>query len=214
MPPRLLPSLPGHQSATSSCLYTQATPPYSVQHHSQAAGNADTRHSIRLDCLAHSCRTAHNDGLGSASLTKRYDMRLFKSAPVQTLIIQTWSRFPFPAALRRWIQWTISPKFIVGVVAVVFDSEGRLLLLRHTYKRKHPWGLPGGGMGYGETTEETVLRELGEEAGVRGEVISLLGIRTDRQRRLIDVFYLCRAQSQDFRPNPEVSAYAYFPLDA
>jgi ADP-ribose pyrophosphatase YjhB (NUDIX family) len=141
-------------------------------------------------------------------------MRLLKSRPVQTLIVQTWGRAPFPAWLRRVIQWTISPKFLIGVVALVFDAEGRLLLLRHTYKRRYPWGFPGGGLGYGETTEEAVRRELREEAGVEGTVVRLLGIRTDQARRLIDVFYLCKATHQDFQPNPEVSTFAYFPLDA
>jgi hypothetical protein len=28
------------------------------------------------------------------------------------------------------------------------------------------------------------------------------------------VFYLCRARRQAFRPNPEISAYGYFALDA
>lgn len=141
-------------------------------------------------------------------------MRLLKSDFAKTLVVQTWGRFPFPRPVRRLIQWVLSPKFIVGVVAVVFDQQGRLLLLRHTYKRKYPWGLPGGGMDHGETTEQTALRELREEAGVDAVIVRLLGVRTDRARRLIDVFYLCRARRQHFHPNPEISAYGYFALDA
>jgi 8-oxo-dGTP pyrophosphatase MutT (NUDIX family) len=141
-------------------------------------------------------------------------MQLLKSEFAKTLLVQTWGRFPFPRPVRRLIQWTLSPKFIVGVVAVVFDEQGRLLLLQHTYKHKYPWGFPGGGMDYGETTEQTALRELREEAGIEGSIVRLLGIRTDRTRRLIDVFYLCRARRQAFQPNAEISAYGYFALDA
>jgi ADP-ribose pyrophosphatase YjhB (NUDIX family) len=141
-------------------------------------------------------------------------MQLLKSDFVKTLVVQTWGRFPFPRPVRRLIQWVLSPKFIVGVVAVVFDEQGRLLLLRHTYKRKYPWGPPGGGMDYGETTEQTALRELREEAGVDAAIVRLLGVRTDRARRLIDVFYLCRPRRQAFQPNPEISDYGYFALDA
>ena len=137
-----------------------------------------------------------------------------QSRLIQTLIVQTWGHLPFPRAVRAAIQWVLSPKFIVGVVALVFDDAGRVLLLRHTYKRQYPWGLPGGGKHYNESTEETALRELREEAGVEGEVVSLLGVRSEGRRRLIDVFYLCRAHRQDFHPNPEVSAYGYFAPDA
>jgi hypothetical protein len=49
---------------------------------------------------------------------------------------------------------------------------------------------------------------------VEGTIVRLLGVRTDRTRRLIDVFYLCRAHQQNFQPNPEISAYGYFALDA
>jgi ADP-ribose pyrophosphatase YjhB (NUDIX family) len=69
-------------------------------------------------------------------------------------------------------------------------------------------------MDHGETTEQTALRELREEAGVDAAIVRLLGVRTDRARRLIDVFYLCRARRQSFQPNPEISAFGYFTLDA
>jgi ADP-ribose pyrophosphatase YjhB (NUDIX family) len=140
-------------------------------------------------------------------------MSILKSRPVETILVRAWG-LPFPRPLRRAIQWMLSPKFIVGVVALVFDDAGRLLLLRHTYKHRYPWGLPGGGMDYGETTEQAALRELREEAGVDGEIVKLLGIRTDRKRRLIDAFYLCRARAQHFHPSPEIAEFGYFPLTA
>ena len=37
------------------------------------------------------------------------------------------------------------------------------------------WELPGGGMAPGETAEETVVREVQEETGVRVEIVELLG---------------------------------------
>jgi ADP-ribose pyrophosphatase YjhB (NUDIX family) len=140
-------------------------------------------------------------------------MAILKSTLVQTVLVRAWG-LPLPRPLRRAVQWVLSPKFIVGVVALVFDDAGRLLLLRHTYKHRYPWGLPGGGMDYGETTEQAALRELREEAGVEGEIVKLLGIRTDRKRRLIDAFYLCRAGDQHFQPSPEIAEFGYFPITA
>ena len=52
----------------------------------------------------------------------------------------------------------------LGVRGVATDSEGRVLLVRHTYL--HGWWLPGGGVDKGETTQAAVVRELREEAGL------------------------------------------------
>ncbi|MDP1631170.1 MAG: NUDIX domain-containing protein [Caulobacter sp.] len=53
----------------------------------------------------------------------------------------------------------------LGVRAVVFDGEGRVLLIEHSYTPG--WYLPGGGVERGETAELSVIRELQEEAGIQ-----------------------------------------------
>ena len=57
------------------------------------------------------------------------------------------------------------PKFLVGVLAVIFDDRGRVLLLKHTYRPDYPWGLPGGWLRAGEGAAEGIERELLEETG-------------------------------------------------
>ncbi len=52
----------------------------------------------------------------------------------------------------------------LGVRAVATDAQGRVLLVRHTYLAG--WWLPGGGVDKGETTQDAVVRELREEAGL------------------------------------------------
>ena len=66
----------------------------------------------------------------------------------------------------------------LGVDAAVFDDAGRVLLIQR--KDNGRWALPGGIAEIGSTPAEAVLRELWEEAGLRGEVARLLGIFDNR----------------------------------
>jgi 8-oxo-dGTP pyrophosphatase MutT (NUDIX family) len=50
--------------------------------------------------------------------------------------------------------------------AVVVDPASRVLLVHLTFPRWRGWVTPGGGMDPGETTAESVARELREEAGL------------------------------------------------
>lgn len=53
----------------------------------------------------------------------------------------------------------------VGVRVMVFDDQGRVLLIEHSYTPG--WHFPGGGVERGESAEIAAARELEEEAGVR-----------------------------------------------
>lgn len=65
-------------------------------------------------------------------------------------------------------------KTAIGVEAVVFDARGDMLLVRR--KDNAHWAIPGGIAEIGQTPAEAALRELWEEAGLRGEVRRLLGV--------------------------------------
>jgi ADP-ribose pyrophosphatase YjhB (NUDIX family) len=50
------------------------------------------------------------------------------------------------------------------VRAIVLDADGRVCLVRHTYKEG--WYLPGGGVKTGESLADAMSRELVEETGI------------------------------------------------
>jgi len=57
------------------------------------------------------------------------------------------------------------PVILVGSVVIILDENKRVLLQQRT----HPygvWGLPGGLMELGESSEETAIREVKEETGL------------------------------------------------
>lgn len=54
--------------------------------------------------------------------------------------------------------------------------RGKILLLYKNYKKRYDgWVLPKGTMEAGETNEDTAIREVKEEAGVTGSIVSYIG---------------------------------------
>lgn len=84
------------------------------------------------------------------------------------------------------------PLILVGAVAVITDSRGRILM----QKRRFPegmWGIPGGLMELGESAEETVKREVFEETGLTLGQLRLINVYSGPQNYVIakngDEFY-------------------------
>lgn len=63
----------------------------------------------------------------------------------------------------------------IGAACAIFDDDGRVLLVHHTYGRLN-WELPGGVAEPGEAPDEAAKRELLEETSLRAEVEALTGV--------------------------------------
>src|SRR4051812_16996154 len=66
------------------------------------------------------------------------------------------------------------PLILVAAGVLICNAAGELLLQRRTDDRL--WGIPGGSMELGETTEETARREVQEETGLTVGDVRLFGV--------------------------------------
>ena len=70
------------------------------------------------------------------------------------------------------------------VVHAIVEKDGKILLVKRAgdLLESGKWGLPGGFLNRDETAPQGVLRELKEETGWEGEVISWFRINTNPNR--------------------------------
>jgi len=71
------------------------------------------------------------------------------------------------------------PLLLIGSAVLVLDNHNRLLMMRRSDSGN--WGIPGGAMELGETTEETARRELLEETGLEAGELTLFGIFSGKE---------------------------------
>jgi len=101
------------------------------------------------------------------------------------------------------------PKFRAAVAAMIFDEQGRILLFKHTY-RKYEWGIPAGGLEYGEQPENAIVREFFEETGIQIKVEKLLLAESSIDDHNISLIFLCNIESGIFKESSEISEMKYF----
>jgi ADP-ribose pyrophosphatase YjhB (NUDIX family) len=129
---------------------------------------------------------------------------------LKIILLKIWRVFPL--WLQVWASRIIRPLFQVFAVAVIFDQNKKVLLVKTTYNRFHPWGLPGGSLEYGETAEEALIREMHEETNLHIEIERFLFVKTWTPDR-VGLYYLCKIVSGEFHPSDEVSELDYFSPD-
>lgn len=105
----------------------------------------------------------------------------------------------------------------VTVDAIVVNEKNEVLLVKRATHLFHPnlYTVPGGFLDRDETTAEGVLRELQEETGYTGEILSLFQINDNPQRpkedrQTVDFVYIVRITGGQAQINSEVSEINWF----
>lgn len=119
-----------------------------------------------------------------------------------------WLRFLY--TLYRLYIFIVQP--VTYGVRVLLVKEGRVLLIRHTYRSG--WHLPGGGIQRGETVEMAARREVREETGAEMGKVKLLGIFSDLEGRSSghNILFVCEDFTVIGKPDHEIAEARSFAL--
>jgi 8-oxo-dGTP diphosphatase len=115
-----------------------------------------------------------------------------------------------PKVLRRWTVRFSHPRFAVTAGAIVTDSRGRVLLLKHRFRPGSGWGLPGGFIEQGEQPAEGLRRELREEIGLEVDELKLFIVRAFKKPKQVEIVFLARAIGSPDELNFEIEKAIWF----
>ena len=133
----------------------------------------------------------------------------------QTVLLAGYKRLP--EAARLFLIRRATPSFHVGAICVVERADGRVLLVRQSYRRGGG-GFPGGLLGRGEEPADAARRELREELGVDVELEGLPVVVIDTDMRRVDVVFSARlapgsADGEIRGRSPEITDVRWFAPD-
>lgn len=104
--------------------------------------------------------------------------------------------------------------FYVALKGAIFNGNRFLIVKRSDYARgEHGlWELPGGRMEFGETPEQTLIRELQEEVGLSVEIIKPMNTWSffrDENTQLVGITCLCKYKGGEVKLSVEHLEYAW-----
>jgi len=128
------------------------------------------------------------------------------------LIVFLYKKLPLPMSVKNSIVYRANKHFLVAVLGLITNSDGKILLLYHTY-RKDPWGIPSGWI-EDEEPDEGLKREIFEETNFIAGIDKIIRTEYAKNPRRINLYFRGHIKSGEFRPCEEISDYGFFDIDS
>lgn len=101
--------------------------------------------------------------------------------------------------------------FPIAAIALVYNDEGEVLLLRQNYISTTFHNLVSGYITPGESAEECIVREIREETGLEVEAPELKLTAWFPKKEMLMVGFFAKAKGGELRLSGEVDAAAWHP---
>jgi len=110
----------------------------------------------------------------------------------------------FPVRWQRRFMTAAHDRFLVGIVGLGIDADGRVLLARHRFGAPQ-WRFLGGFLARREGVQEALAREIAEETGLRIEVGPVLEVVTGYRWQRVELVFAYRVVGGAQRLSDEVA---------
>ncbi|MBY0508553.1 MAG: NUDIX hydrolase [Rhodospirillaceae bacterium] len=131
---------------------------------------------------------------------------------MKAILARAFRTIPLPLA--RLVIGLFNTRFHISVVGVFLTPDGKVLVLKHVFRRLYPWGLPAGFVNAGESPEHAMVREVKEETGLDVRVSRVVEVRPVRPRHMEVVVAGAVTPGPTLRPNHEIFEGAFTAPDA
>jgi phosphoglycolate phosphatase len=163
--------------------------------------------------MTHDIETAHHGGISSIAVLTGYHHAEVLAAVRPDITV------PDLGALVKLFDRRKADRPIATVGALIHDGAGNVLMIR-THKWSDLWGIPGGKIERGESSEAALRREIREETGLEISDIRFV-MNQDcidspefiRPEHFILLNYLAKASSRDVTLNDEAEHFRWVSLD-
>ena len=166
--------------------------------------------------MTHDVETARHGGIASIAVLTGYNHAEILAAVRPDITV------PDLGVLRGLLdRRRESARPVPTVGALIHDAAGKVLMIR-THKWGNRWGIPGGKIERGESTENALLREIREETGLGIEDIRFALVQDSidssefiRPEHFLLLNYVARATSTHVQLNEEAEEFRWLtPADA
>lgn len=132
---------------------------------------------------------------------------------MKNLLAKLWRSLHLTKNAQLFIVRRLHDRFLVGVTGIILNAKNEILLVRHTYRTRDGWSLPGGYLNSREHPKEALEREVLEETGFTVSIDEEMKIRTDRESARLDLTCVGTFIGGEFQRSDEVSEAGFFAFE-